>query len=597
MFKRDYKKPILLIAFIAFFNLISNAQNGDIPPAFGYYKDATRFSQQNIVGSARIRALGGAGVSLGGDISHGILNPAGLGFMRKSEYQLSMGLGFTGTTSSGDGVQGSGEQTRFFLPQLGAVWASSKSSSNGGKWRGGAFSISFNRIADYNSDVYYTENGSNPTSLLNYFEEAAYGTYKSNMDLASQDYARGYTLLSLGEMAYALDLIKPVYSDDDNSYNYYYNSDRDKYGFPITVNGTDTSYVKQRTQMVKTRGGQYETTLAYGGNFDDKFYFGGKIGIQNINYTKTSEYVEIRDQELTYLGLAEEFETTGWGVNLSAGVIWRPIDALRIGATYTSPTWYGLNDYYTSNLTRTYDNYAWDDAAYQNQHFNSANFPPEEGPDYVYNPEGKDLYNPNASESATYNGKKSATHDRIRTKYNMTTPWKASGGISTFFGKKGFLTVDVEYVGNSAINVSDGTTYYLEGTYSEFSQPLNFDGDNYILNEELRNTVNIRAGGEYRMSKRLMLRVGYAYYQDAQKEEYNLGVDKSKQFYTGGLGYRNNKFYADFTVIYSKWKGIESPYQLDDNISLDNSSTVLIYPIIDVDYNRTELQLSIGKRF
>ncbi|NLR94527.1 OmpP1/FadL family transporter [Flammeovirga agarivorans] len=587
MINRTYRRLFFLSALFLIFSLSTYAQN--LYPPIGYYNDAVRFSQQNLAGSSRIRAIGGAGVSLGGDISHAMLNPAGLGFFRKSEYHVSMGIGMTGTEASGNGITGDANQTRFFLPELGIVWAKSKSDNNSGsKWRGGSFAITFNRIADYNSDLTYTEDGSNPTSLLNYLEESAFGIAKSNMDLALQDYNNGYALFSLAEMAYAIDLIKPVYGDDPDSYNYYFIADRDNgYGVPSTP-------IQERKQSVKTRGGQYETTFAYGANYDDKLYLGAKFGVQNVNYSKTTEYYELRNEELTYLGLAEDFQTNGWGVNLSVGLIWRPVDAIRIGATYTSPTWYALTDYYQATMARDYDNKSWDDAEYQQNQF--VTDPNGNYTTNVYNPEGALLSNPNASDTGSYNGMKTASHERLRTNYNLNTPWKTSGGISAFLGKKGFITADVEYVGYSAMKINKGETVYLEGTFDAFTVPLNFEGDNFILGEEYRNTINIRLGAEYRLNPKFMLRGGFAYYQDPHKEEYNLGVDQSKQFYTGGLGYRNKKFYMDFAVIFSTWKSIDSPYQLSDNASQDGQ-TILIYPIADVNNTRTELQLSIGKRF
>ncbi|MBD0400155.1 OmpP1/FadL family transporter [Flammeovirga sp. EKP202] len=579
---KDLIKPILLIALTLILTFPASAQSEFFP--VGYYRDVVRFSQQNPTGSARVRALGGAGVSLGGDISHTMLNPAGLGFMRKSEYHVSLGVGLTNSTTSGEGISGTAGQTRLFVPQIGAVFSSSKSSTTGSsKWRGGAFAISFNRIADFNSDVSYVDRSGNPTSLLNAFEESAYGASQGFMDEEKR-----FSPTTFAGMAYQLNLIKPVFDRSSGSADYhdpnfyYYTLDRDTDGFT-------TSRITERTHLVETRGGQYETSFAYGGNFDDKLYIGAKVGIQNVNYTKNSQYVELRDTDLTFLGLNERFRTTGWGINLQTGVIWRPIDAIRLGATITSPTWYALTDYYQATTTRN-GSYNWNDATYQEKHF-------KDGQSYIYNPDGLDLYNPNAEDKDyRFSGRESSAHDEIRTRYNMNTPWKASGGVSGFFGKKGFLTLDVEYIGYSAMQLNKGTTYYYEYTTNPVEEMLNFTGDNAILDEEYRNTINIRVGGEYRLGKSFMLRAGYAYYQDPHKEEYRF-VDQSRSFYSGGLGYRNNTFYADFSVVHSRWKGTESPYQLEDNFVDGDGNTILIYPIIDVDYSRTEFQLSVGKRF
>ena len=47
--------------------------------------DALRYSYPSISGSARIQAIGGTNISLGGDISSAFINPAGLGQFKTNE--------------------------------------------------------------------------------------------------------------------------------------------------------------------------------------------------------------------------------------------------------------------------------------------------------------------------------------------------------------------------------------------------------------------------------------------------------------------------------------------------------------------------------
>jgi hypothetical protein len=61
----------------------------------GYYNDALIFSQTNAFGStARIQGIGGAQVSLGGDLSSAGVNPAGLGFYNKSAFSFTPSVNF-----------------------------------------------------------------------------------------------------------------------------------------------------------------------------------------------------------------------------------------------------------------------------------------------------------------------------------------------------------------------------------------------------------------------------------------------------------------------------------------------------------------------
>ena len=62
--------------------------------SFGYYNDALLFSRTSFGGTARIQALGGAQVSLGGDQSSAGSNPAGLGFYNRSTFAFTPALNF-----------------------------------------------------------------------------------------------------------------------------------------------------------------------------------------------------------------------------------------------------------------------------------------------------------------------------------------------------------------------------------------------------------------------------------------------------------------------------------------------------------------------
>ena len=64
------KKHLLLGIFMVFLG------TSTVLAQFGYYEDALRFSQFRSTGSARIIGLGGAQMSLGGDISNIHTNPA-----------------------------------------------------------------------------------------------------------------------------------------------------------------------------------------------------------------------------------------------------------------------------------------------------------------------------------------------------------------------------------------------------------------------------------------------------------------------------------------------------------------------------------------
>ena len=75
-----------------------------------------------------------------------------------------------------------------------------------------------------------------------------------------------------------------------------------------------------------------------------------------------------------------------------------------------------------------------------------------------------------------------------------------------------------------------------------------------------------RVGGEYRLTPQLSLRLGYSYQSSPVKDEAYSGkseiltagttpaytFDKSIQYITGGLGYKNKGFYTDFAFVHKK---------------------------------------------
>ena len=62
--------------------------------------DALRYSTTYHGGSARVMSMGGAFSALGGDISSGSINPAGIGLYRSSDVQYSVGIDYTKTKSN-----------------------------------------------------------------------------------------------------------------------------------------------------------------------------------------------------------------------------------------------------------------------------------------------------------------------------------------------------------------------------------------------------------------------------------------------------------------------------------------------------------------
>jgi len=294
---------------------------GEAVAQIGYYQDALRFSQMRSTGSARISGLGGTQNSLGGDVSNIHHNPAGLGFFRRSEFSITPGYSNWNTESTLRNFQTGIPTTNFALPNLSLVISNPRDPLAAGKFRGGSFGISVNRLANFNSEFAF--GGETNTALIDIFVADAAGATPAI--LMGENTLEG--------LAYSAYLISP---SSPNSTNY----DPISEGIPLM------------SESVITEGGINQVTFAYGGNFDNKLFLGASLGIASINYTQYKTFTEdflIDNQELGY-DLFEDFFINGTGINLNIGAIYKPVDELNIGLSIQTPTWYRLNEEYTAEI-------------------------------------------------------------------------------------------------------------------------------------------------------------------------------------------------------------------------------------------------------
>ncbi|MEH0157556.1 hypothetical protein V6R21_25855 [Limibacter armeniacum] len=566
----------------------------------GYYLDALRYSRTSITGSARMQSMGGVGVALGGDISNAFTNPAGLGFNRKSEYHFAPSLYFANTDASGNGVSGSESQTKFNFPLLGVIFSKAKGGPQ--TWKGGSFAIAYTRLNDFNGKTFYEGDGTNQTSMVDYFNETAQG-----LPLGFLEDEKQFSSTIIGSLGYSAEFLrvtKPNASEDT----------------PQSLYTLIFSSPDSRDGQVSTSGAQQEFSFAYGANFGDRVYVGAKLGIQTFRYDKDQYNFEGRNGsgDLQQLNFSERFRTDGTGFNGSIGAIFRAHDYLRVGLVYTLPTYYNVTDIYSASLSADYNNLNFDEQAY-------FQFIVDSGVSDPPNPADGD---PNVS----INGERTAFHEAIETQFNMRTPYKLAAGLTGFLGKRGLLSADFEYVAYNTAKLKKAEEYV-----SSFDQvfPLDVTGDNEILSNEYRGVVNINIGTELRFGQ-WYARGGYALKPDPRKKdlqtikEFNFEWDQienpdvpmvierstksNAQFITFGGGFRNQRFFADLAIVVQSQPTYLVPYQLDVRFpnnfldpNLDNyqqqldrvgeDTEIVIHPTIKVDESNIRAMLSIGTYF
>lgn len=447
-----------------------------------YAADALRFSQVQPGSNARFKAIGNAHAAIGGDLSSLGGNPAGIGLYTRSDFGLSLEFNNysnkaaylnTSTISGKDVLNINQAGVVFHIPNLKPKGADLE---NG--WVSFDLGIGYNRHADFGNNMVYS--GTNPNnSIADYFAELATKNYGAPNTLAAG---------SLERMAY-----------DDYLIGYDAAGD---YYFP------ETDINSMQTRSEERKGGQNQVNISFAGNYSNKFYLGFNLGLASIRYISEARFTEkgynvteSSNYDLSYL---QNQESTGKGFNASFGFIYKPVPALRLGASLQTPTWYEINDSYTEVLNTTHV---------------------EPG-----------LENNNFPENYTFT-------------YRLRTPLKLSLGTGIFLGNVGFISADLDMVDYSTINFRGISNADLSTITDNNQDVVNL----------YKKTYNYRLGAEIKLDQ-LMLRGGYGIqgnpYKDSPEKQFQTKT------YSAGIGYRVKNYYLDFSYQQVSYNSTLKPYVL-----------------------------------
>lgn len=408
-----------------------------------YSQDAIRFSTMQTGSTSRIKAIGNAGTAIGGDLSSIGGNPAGIGFFTRSEFSFTPEFDGSKVKSTYQSQDNSASKSNLNFNNVAAVFYSRLNTPKGADktkgWLSLNFGVSYNRTNNYYEDVTYGGKNTGSTITSYYANDA-----NSNANSSASGDIAGNTL---GAWAYNQFLIDQ-YTSAGNKYA--------TNAYP----GINAGGYTQLSNGIRT-GGQSELSLSMGANYSNSFYLGFGIGITNLRYNTTNTFTEsgvasvitstsplvTANQPYTNV-YSQDQQTKGTGFNAKLGMIFKPVDAVRLGAVITTPTWYNIDDNYNEGMRTKL-----------NGTTNISNGPVN----YPFS-------------------------------YKLSTPFKAAGGIAIFIQQYGFITGDVEYVDYSSANLS--------GDY-------NANGDNNDIKTLYQSAVNAHFGAEARLSSEFFLRGGY----------------------------------------------------------------------------------------
>lgn len=242
---------------------------------------------------------------------------------------------------------------------------------------------------------------------------------------------------------------------------------------------------------IETSGHMGETALNVGANYQNKLFFGATLGFSTIRYQRTMRYSESNldpSLPLENWTMTDVLDISGNGVNIKLGAIYRASEWLRVSGAWHSPTSLSLSDTWETSIESDF------------------------------------------KESGTYEDVALGAYD-----YNIRTASRYILGAAFILGKRGIVSADYEYIDYGRGKLS-GSNLVNDG--------YDFSVENAAVRSLLTSTHNVRIGAEWRVTPAFRIRGGYALQQNPY-EDGATNFSSDAITYSGGLGYRGKKFYAE----------------------------------------------------
>jgi len=424
--------------------------------------DVLRYSTLDHYGDARFNAMGGSFGALGANLSALSINPGGMGVYKSSDFSFTPSFHYNYSESNKDGNSVTDGKLNFHFSNIGL----SGNFEGTADWKFVNVAIGYNRLSNYNTSISIESN--TITSFLDTYASEL----NANGGIYEEDIPGAFPFSS--NLAYQTYLVNPL-AIDSSQYNHVFeNSDN----------------ISQSTRY-ETRGGSGEMYFALGSNYSDKLYIGALIGVPTVRYLYNRYYTEVSDPsdtltEFKSFSIHDVVRTTGKGVNLKLGMIYKLTEWFRVGTAFHTPTVYSLTDQWSTTVSS-------EDKA------------------------GEILVN--NSPSGNF-------------KYFVTTPYRFVGSAAFIVGKYGVINGDFELIDYSTARIKEDNTF---GT-------ADFSYENQNVRNNFRLTHNIRLGTEWRLDP-FRLRAGYRFQGDPLKNDFN--VDNNASIYSFGVGIKQEEYYFD----------------------------------------------------
>lgn len=499
--------------------------------------DAYRLSQTDLNGTARYLGMSGAFGALGGDISSMSTNPAGLGIYRSSEVVTTISLSTSKANTNWNGSKADASKTKFNFDNIAYVGYFPTGNDEG--IVGWNLGISYNRVKNFSRS--YRMNGTQPRSLSDYVADLAYGIKEDDLRYVKDSYDPYFNskIHWLPILGWDSGFIDP---DPDG---------KDEY---VSALAGD---IQNADLMVNEKGSVGQYNFSFATNVSDVFFIGATVAITDMDYSMETSYSE-RFPDNASLALGNALSTSGTGYTFNIGAIVRPVDFLRVGVAYNSPTWYKLTDYFHGVGETIIGGEKWGNETPKSQAGDYRLRTPDR---WIFSVAG---VGQNFLISADY---ELSSYKRMNLKDVNGYDLEQQKDIDSDFGMSGTLKVGAEYKVTPQFSVRAGALWRT----SPMKQHVK-DGISPVVDgEHLKDAIGI---------------VGTIS---------NYTVDKGTNSYSIGLGYRfTPNFYTDIACVYREYK--EDAYAFPSTFLPDGTPFVKSEPA-SLKTKTTQVALTLGYKF
>ncbi|WP_345006078.1 OmpP1/FadL family transporter [Snuella lapsa] len=446
--------------------------------------DALRYSQDNIQGTARFRALSGAFGALGGDMSAVSLNPASSAVFNKSHASFSLSNIDTKNDTDYFGRMTSANESTFDLNQGGAAFVFANRNANS-PWRKFSLAVAYEKTANFDDNWRAigtnTNSGNFDNSISSYFFDYAYGLRLDEIErLDGETYSQAYQEIGSAYgyshqqafLGYESFILEPVDINNDANTEY-------------TINLNNGNFFHDYSYAATGYNGKISFNMA--AQYEDNLYLGLNLNSHFINYDRSTFLIEENSNtsDVEYIEFENNLSTTGSGFSFQLGGILKLSQEFRVGLTYDSPTWYTIE---------------------------------EEASQFI------------ATDGINGFIEINPLIVNVYPQYKLQTPGKLSGSLAYVFGTQGLLSFDYSR--------KDYSTTKLKPT----SDP-DFAFENNNISNALTDAATYRLGGEYKY-KQFSFRGGYRFEESPYKNGTTVG---DLTGYSLGLGFNFGNTKLDLT--------------------------------------------------